>query len=130
VFLAGSSDSFMAVWVDVPKTTVEKHAPAAVALVIDTSGSMAQGNKIAHAREAATRMVSSLRDGDIVSLHAFSDDVRELVAPTRLDAQSRQRIAGTISELSASGGTSSRASGKQASRRWRARRRTRCAAWS
>jgi Ca-activated chloride channel family protein len=105
VFLAGSSDSFMAVWVDVPKTTVEKHAPAAVALVIDTSGSMAQGNKIAHAREAATRMVSSLRDGDIVSLHAFSDDVRELVAPTRLDAQSRQRIAGTISELSASGGT-------------------------
>ena len=104
-FMPGAQESFLAVWVDVPNAVATKQAPAAVALVIDTSGSMAQGNKIQHAREAAIRLVSSMRDGDIVSLHSFSDEVRERVAPTRLDAHSRQRIAGIIAELSAVGGT-------------------------
>lgn len=104
-FLPGAQDTFVAVWVDVPESTASMTAaPAAVALVIDTSGSMA-GDKIIHARQSATKLVESLRDGDIVSLHTFSDAARERFAPTRLDARSRQQLAGIIAELRAEGST-------------------------
>jgi Ca-activated chloride channel family protein len=103
-FVAGWQDTFVAVWVDVPNDDKIGKAPAAVSLVIDTSGSMA-GDKIRHAREAASRLVSELRDGDIVNVVTFSDQAVERVAPTRLDAMSRQRIASVLAELRAEGGT-------------------------
>jgi len=102
--VSGPQESFVAVWVDVPKQQAEAHAPAAVALSIDVSGSMA-GDKIVRAREAAARFVTQLRDGDIVSVHSFADSTREHVPPTRLDATSRARIASVIAELSPQGGT-------------------------
>jgi Ca-activated chloride channel family protein len=94
----------VAVWVDVPRDSKESRAPAAVSVVIDTSGSMA-GDKIKHAREAATKFISELRDGDMVSLHTFSDSAVERMAPMRLDSHARQRVASIISELRADGGT-------------------------
>ena len=101
---SGPQDTFVAVWVDVPKASGAKHAPASVALVMDTSGSMA-GEKIVNARKAAQRFVDGLADGDIVSIHTFSDSAVERVAPTTLDRASRSRIASVLSELSADGGT-------------------------
>lgn len=104
-FVPGVQDTFVAVWVDVPTASAKvAQAPAAVALVIDTSGSM-QGDKIVNARKAARELVANLRDGDIVSVHTFSDSVQERVAPTRLDARNRERIAGVLAELRAEGGT-------------------------
>ncbi|HTJ83257.1 MAG TPA: VWA domain-containing protein [Polyangiaceae bacterium] len=103
-FVPGAQDTFVAVWVDVPKDNLETHAPADVALVIDTSGSMS-GDKIRNARAAAQKLVDNLRDGDIVSVHTFSDAVQERVSPTRLDASSRSRIASVLTELNADGGT-------------------------
>lgn len=102
--LAGSQDTFVAVWVDVPKTQSETRPPAAVALTIDTSGSMA-GDKITNARKAAAKFVDQLKDGDMVSLTTFSDAAAERVPLTRLDPSSRQRIASVIAELRADGGT-------------------------
>ncbi len=103
-FVPGMQDTFVAVWVDVPKDDKVGKAAAAVSLVIDTSGSMA-GEKIVHARAAAQKLVSELRDGDIVSVTTFSDRAEERVAPTRLDAHSRARIASILAELRADGGT-------------------------
>lgn len=103
-FVPGMQDTFVAVWVDVPKDDKAGKAPAAVSLVIDTSGSMA-GDKIRHAREAATKLVSELRDGDIVSVTTFSDKAEERVAPVRLDQRSRMQIASVLAELRADGGT-------------------------
>ncbi len=103
-FVPGAQDTFVAVWVDIPKDSLESHAPADVALVIDTSGSMS-GDKIRHARAAAQQLVDNLRDGDIVSVHSFSDAAQERVSPTRLDPQSRRRIASVLTELNADGGT-------------------------
>lgn len=104
-FLPGAQDTFVAVWIDVPTASSSAvHAPAAVALVLDTSGSMS-GQKIKDARAAADKLVESLRDGDIVSVHTFSDAVQERVAPVKLDARSRQQIAGVLAELRAEGGT-------------------------
>ncbi len=103
-FVSGMQDTFVAVWVDIPKDDKVGKAPAAVSLVIDTSGSMA-GDKIRHARDAAQKLVSELRDGDIVSVTTFSDRADERVAPARLDAHSRARIASVLAELRADGGT-------------------------
>lgn len=103
-FTPGAQETFVAVWVDVPRGDGESKAPAAVALVIDTSGSMA-GEKIQHARQASQRLVESLRDGDIVSVTTFSDAATERVAPVRLDAMSRRQIASVLAELRADGGT-------------------------
>jgi Ca-activated chloride channel family protein len=102
--MAGVSETVLGVWIDVPTGAQKKHAPAAVALVIDVSGSMA-GAKIDNARSAAHALVEKLADGDIVSIHSFSDEARERVAPTQLDRGSRAAIYRVIDSLDAAGGT-------------------------
>lgn len=100
----GTRETFLGVWVDVPEVRYEARPPMEVALVVDTSGSMA-GSKIESARAAATTLVRSLKDGDIVALDAFSDEARTLVAPTRLDAQTRSEILRQIAHLVPRGST-------------------------
>jgi Ca-activated chloride channel family protein len=102
--MAGVSDTVLGVWVDVPNASQHKHAPAAVALVIDVSGSMA-GSKIENARLSARALVEKLSDGDIVSIHTFSDEAHERVAPTMLDRNSRAAIGRVIDSLEPTGGT-------------------------
>jgi len=99
-------ETFLGVWVDVPGARPEagSRPPMEIALVVDTSGSMA-GAKIDNARTAAKTLVSSLKDGDIVALDAFSDSARTVVPPTRLDAMSRADILNKISGLTPSGST-------------------------
>jgi Ca-activated chloride channel family protein len=102
--LTGTNDTFLGVWVDVPSNIKKIQAPAAVAVVIDTSGSMA-GPKMEHARTAAKSLIDKLPDGDIVTVISFDDSAQERVPPTTLDTASRERIRGAISELSPSGST-------------------------
>lgn len=104
-FIDGASrETLMGVWIDVPDERPEARPPAQVALVVDTSGSMA-GTKIVHARAAAARVVERLRDGDIVSLSAFSDDAVIVVAPTVLSPITREHMLKRIDGLRASGST-------------------------
>src|SRR5262249_18985057 len=79
--LAGTHDTTLGVWVDVPAASTRSRAPADVALVIDVSGSMA-GAKIENARLAARDLIEKLADGDIVSIITFSDDGQKRVPPT------------------------------------------------
>lgn len=104
MLLASTRDTFLGVWVDVPDGRPSVRPPMDVALVIDTSGSMA-GAKIENARNAASTLVRSLKDGDIVALDSFSDNAKTLVPPTRLDASSRERILHAIAGLVPSGST-------------------------
>lgn len=104
MLLRGTRDTFLGVWVDVPETKPRTRPAMDVALVVDTSGSMA-GAKIENARIAASTLVRSLRDGDIVALDVFSDTARTLVPPTRLDAQSRQEFLKAIAGLTPHGST-------------------------
>jgi Ca-activated chloride channel family protein len=92
------------VWIDVPAARERVRSPAAVALLVDTSGSM-DGAKIAHARAAAQAFVDGLQDGDIVSLAVFSDAAEERVAPTVLGPASRSSVARAIAELAPTGST-------------------------
>lgn len=101
---SNTRETFLGVWVDVPEVRPEARAPIEVALVVDTSGSMA-GSKIESARAAAATLVRSLKDGDIVALDAFSDEARTLVPPTRLDMHTRSEILRQIALLVPSGST-------------------------
>jgi Ca-activated chloride channel family protein len=104
VLSSSTRETFLGVWVDVPEARPESRPPMEVALVVDTSGSMA-GSKIESARAAATTLVRSLKDGDIVALDSFSDEARTIVPPTRLDMHTRQDILREISQLVPRGST-------------------------
>ena len=104
VLATGTRDTFLGVWVDTPDARPAKRPPMEVALVVDTSGSMA-GAKIENARNAARMLIRRLHDGDIVALDSFSDHATTLVPPTTLDANSRANILAQIDKLTPSGAT-------------------------
>jgi Ca-activated chloride channel family protein len=83
---------------------VAKKPPVDLALVIDTSGSMG-GAKIENARAAAKQLISSLADGDIVSVDTFSDRAEALVPPTVLNGESRDRLMTAVARLRPQGST-------------------------
>lgn len=103
--VGSSGDVFVGVWIDAPDApTVKVRAPMALSLLVDTSGSMA-GEKIAHARMAASSMIETLRDGDIVSLYAFSSSVVQIAGPTPVNAATRRWLLGSVNALQPGGGT-------------------------
>ena len=102
--LAGSSDTTLGVWVDVPSSAKQALPSSAVALVVDTSGSMG-GAKIQNARGAARALIDKLADGDLAALYSFSDDVQERMPLTALSSSSRVSFASAITSLSPGGST-------------------------
>ena len=102
--LPGTRDTQLGVWIDVPGSLRRVRAPAAVAVVVDTSGSMA-GLKIEHARQAARTFVQRLADGDIVSVASFGDEAIERVPPTVLNTSTRADVLRAIASLTPTGGT-------------------------
>ena len=102
--LPGTSETMLGVWVDVPVTAKQRAPSSAVALLVDTSGSMS-GPKIEHAREAATALMNKLPDGDLVGLYSFSDVVRENLPLTRLYTETRALCTASVGTLGAAGST-------------------------
>jgi Ca-activated chloride channel homolog len=83
--------------------TESARAPAAFALVIDTSGSMA-GQKMDDARRSALALLEEMRDDDAVSIVRFSDDA-EVIVPLRGVREVRAHARLAIGRLRASGNT-------------------------
>ena len=91
VFAAGSPD--------------DATAPARVALVIDTSGSM-EGNKIENARDAAHAFVDRMNPRDELTLVTFGDAANPLLQNHRMDRAGRRAAAHeAINEIEADGNT-------------------------
>jgi hypothetical protein len=78
--------------------------PLNVALVLDRSGSM-HGDPFRSMREAAEAFAGQLRDGDRLSLVAFSDGVFLAVPPVVINAATRDAAIGAIRSLGDGGGT-------------------------
>jgi Ca-activated chloride channel family protein len=104
--LVGSDgQTYVGLWIDAPaQLGVARRAPVALSLVIDNSGSMS-GPKIEHARMAASSLIESLADGDIVSVYAFSNSVLEIAPPTIVDEGSRARLIQQVAGIVPMGGT-------------------------
>lgn len=67
-----------------PSINPRVRAPLNLALVIDTSGSMDIGDRIANAKKAAINLIEMLSENDTLSLVVFSSDARVLVPAQRL----------------------------------------------
>jgi uncharacterized protein YegL len=78
--------------------------PLNVSLVLDRSGSMA-GDPFRNMVIAAETFVAQLRDGDRISVIAFSDGVWEVVPPVVINATTRAAAIGGIHSLQDGGGT-------------------------
>ena len=106
VLVSTPGETYVGVWVDAPDNVPQMadRAPMAVSLVIDVSGSMA-GEKIANARMAASSLLETMANGDIVSIYGFSNGVSEIAAPTALSSSSRAYLMQQISMLQPLGGT-------------------------
>jgi hypothetical protein len=79
-------------------------APLNVSLVLDRSGSMA-GDPFRNMINAAQTFVQQLRDGDRVSVVAFSDGLWESVPPVVINGQTRALAVASIGQLQDGGGT-------------------------
>jgi Ca-activated chloride channel family protein len=79
-------------------------APLNIALVLDRSGSMS-GKPFENMIGAAETFVRQLRDGDRVSVVAFSDGVYEGVPPVVIDPTTRVAALAAIHSLGSGGGT-------------------------
>jgi Ca-activated chloride channel family protein len=102
--LVGTSETSVGVWIDAPVERPKTRVPVDLALVVDTSGSMA-GAKMDNAKAAAKQIVDSLADGDIVSIDAFDNDARPIAEPTVLTAATRPIVLQKIAMLRPSGST-------------------------
>ena len=76
---------------------------ANLALVVDESGSMADGNRIQLVKDSLTFMVNKLRPDDTVALVAFSNDARVVLTPT--SARNKRAILNAINGLQPTNGT-------------------------
>ncbi len=106
IVVGDGSDAWVGVWVDAPNVVPPSRAraPMAVSMVIDTSGSMA-GEKIRNAQLAASSLLESLSDGDIVSIYGFSNQVAEVAPPTLVNSATRGALMARVGSLVAGGGT-------------------------
>lgn len=68
----------------------QQRTPANIALVIDRSGSM-QGERIAHAREAANMAIDRMTPRDIASVVAFDDKIDVLVRAGNVEDHQKYR---------------------------------------
>lgn len=87
-----------------PQSDASRRTPVSLALVVDTSGSMA-GHKIEHARSAARAVIESLGEGDEVSLIEFETEAQLRVPLTNVNKTSRKVLLDAVDGLVDRGGT-------------------------
>ncbi|KAL7570122.1 hypothetical protein ACA910_019967 [Epithemia clementina (nom. ined.)] len=83
--------------------------PKNVVLIIDTSGSMENGNRIDNAKEAAIRIVSTLTSSDRVTIISFADSAQAIADENglmfRAKDANKELLIEAIKNLTASGET-------------------------
>src|SRR4051794_29972689 len=84
---------------------LEAAAPPRYVLVVDVSGSMAQGGRMPALAGSLAATLAILHDGAEVSVIAFHHQPWVVVPPTRLDDDARARVLGAVEALTPGGGT-------------------------
>src|SRR4051794_75760 len=78
--------------------------PANVLLVLDTSASMAQENRLEHAKEGLAAFLREVSPNDRVGLMTFSDEIGQLIPINRIDGNG-PKLRARVKGLFPSGGT-------------------------
>lgn len=99
---SGDGEAWLGIRITPQATGIQP--PVALALVVDTSGSMA-GHKIEHARFAARSIVDRLRPTDQLTIVRFSSDVQTLLPRTRMADANRSALLTLVDGFDASGRT-------------------------
>ncbi len=86
-----------------PTAEAAARAPLALAVVLDTSGSMS-GDKIQQARESVVSLVERMRDDDEIAFVRYSDDA-QLVQPLARVGRVRESLVDRVRSVEAGGGT-------------------------
>jgi len=101
--LAGDGQPLYADITLTPDASAGEHAPLALVIVLDTSGSM-EGEKLREAKSAAKELIRNMRDDDEVAFVHYASEA-EVVQPLARVGAVRELLASRIEGLSASGGT-------------------------
>jgi Ca-activated chloride channel family protein len=105
VIVPNGAPTWVGIWITAPEAAPrEARPPMSLALVVDTSGSMA-GAKIENARLAAISLLEGVVPGDVVSIDAFSNQVVSIAQPTRIGAGTIGPLVEAVRRLEAGGGT-------------------------
>jgi Ca-activated chloride channel family protein len=103
--LLGDSDTFVAITMKAPDGAARARAPASVAIVLDTSGSMGDENRLEDAKRAAYSLLDRLAPDDELALVTYATSA-ELVLPlSRADEDTRARARRAIAGMQPTGGT-------------------------
>jgi Ca-activated chloride channel family protein len=108
----GSRNPFIAdgsyllrVGINAREITAEERKPVNIVLVVDTSGSMRTGNRIALVRRGIESLIDQLRPGDTIGIVSYGDEARTVVAPTTNFGAALE----SVSELVPGGSTNAQA---------------------
>ena len=99
----GSGELYLDISLRAGKAQKSKRVPLNVGLVIDRSGSMA-GPKLSHAKEAARKLIASLRNGDRLAIVTYGSDVT-LVPSRIISPATRAQLIAVVNSIVDGGGT-------------------------
>ncbi len=99
-----AGDSDVAITITVPAAGAHVRPPVALAIVIDTSGSMT-GPWIAHAKAAAAKLVDALEPGDAFAVVTYASEDVTIVPMGLATAGAKASARSAIDAVGADGGT-------------------------
>lgn len=103
VLANGTQDVYAEVRMSADKGNAEARAPLALAVVLDTSGSMG-GDKIEEAKNAVIQLVRDMRDDDEIAVVRYSDDATVIQHLARV-GDVRSDVISRVRQIEAGGGT-------------------------
>jgi len=101
--LAGRDQPFYADVTLTAEASANAHAPLALVVVLDTSGSM-EGEKLREAKDAVKGLVRDMKDDDEIAFVHYSDSA-EVVQPLTAVGEVRRSLPARVDALQADGGT-------------------------
>ncbi|HVV81916.1 MAG TPA: VWA domain-containing protein [Kofleriaceae bacterium] len=104
-YLLRGGEGYVAITMKAPDLALARRAPASVAIVLDTSGSMDDEHRLADAKAAADSLLDRLGDDDEVALVTYSTAAELILPLSRATGDTKAKAREAIASMTANGGT-------------------------